>query len=578
MDVWITDSQDEQSIEELYRDAEQLHIPIFQREYVWGKREFEDLCRDIELIRDSIEKSQFMGAIVGYERPRIKTVVGRLRALDIVDGQQRLLTLYLFIMAVANKFSSYDVDESAEIIREFLLLRDRKGLSINTRVVPSYKDRSQFRIIWDKLVATKALKDILDQNPPNPPKASGSSSGKIIKQYSRINAYINKELPGSKDDAIDFLKQLLDTLTTKLTFVHLKLNDPSVATKIFQRLNFRGVKVGIVDLVRNDIFSRVDNDPEESIRIFDNVWRPFEDAFENKAEGFFFPFCLIHNSNIQKSELFSELRVLWHDKSPEEIVEQMKPYQRPYLALINGKSDYDDIEINQQITRFHEMRAPSAIFAFLLQVLERYQNDLIAAKIVIEVFAFVESFLVRRAIVGYEPTGLHAVFKSLWESVASNASVDTVKHYILSKPTIQYPDDESISKAINVRPLAKVKICSFLLKEYDRKLPGDTPSDDPTIEHILPQTYSKKGPWANHFDEEAHKKYVDTLANLIPLSQPLNSSVKTSEYSNKSSRYLSESMFTTPRYISQKWSEWNEQSINERNQELKEWVLNRWKY
>lgn len=94
MSNWITDSQDEQSLEDLFRDADQIHIPIFQREYVWAKQEFDNLIHDITLIKDSVENAQFLGAIVAYERPRPIEVVGRLRVLDIVDGQQRLLTLF----------------------------------------------------------------------------------------------------------------------------------------------------------------------------------------------------------------------------------------------------------------------------------------------------------------------------------------------------------------------------------------------------------------------------------------------------------------------------------------------------
>ena len=131
-----------------------------------------------------------------------------------------------------------------------------------------------------------------------------------------------------------------EIVTRNFTFVHLKLNDASVAMKIFERLNFRGVRVGIEDLVRNEIFSRCEDEPREATNLFNHHWRPFIDKFNGSAEGFFFPYCLIHNSNITKSELFTELRKVWNGLSPMEIIDHMKPYQTPFLAIDKDINNY----------------------------------------------------------------------------------------------------------------------------------------------------------------------------------------------------------------------------------------------
>ncbi len=143
MSDWITDSQDEQSLEELLRDTDQLHIPVFQRSYVWKQKQFDELLSDIRLIRSEVEASQFLGAIVAYERPRPAQIVGRLRTLALVDGQQRILTLIIFVMAVVECIASIDKEDAREIVQEYLLLSVRRGLDVNTRVIPSIADRSQ---------------------------------------------------------------------------------------------------------------------------------------------------------------------------------------------------------------------------------------------------------------------------------------------------------------------------------------------------------------------------------------------------------------------------------------------------
>ena len=178
MSDWITDSQDEQTLEELLRDIDQIHIPIFQRSYIWKQKQFDELQQDIRLVHEGIEESQFLGAVVGFERPRQREIVGRLRSLAIVDGQQRLLTLYIYVMALVECLSSIDKEDGAEITRELLLLSKRRGLEINTRVVPAFADRSQFRVLWDNINSPSVLQDNFDgNNAPLPPPPSGHPAG-----------------------------------------------------------------------------------------------------------------------------------------------------------------------------------------------------------------------------------------------------------------------------------------------------------------------------------------------------------------------------------------------------------------
>ncbi len=82
-------------------------------------------------------------------------------------------------------------------------------------------------------------------------------------------------MPQEEELQSSYLHEILDILTQRLTFVHLKLNDASAATKIFERLNFRGVKVEISDLVRNEVFSGVADNPSEAQRIYDTCMAPF---------------------------------------------------------------------------------------------------------------------------------------------------------------------------------------------------------------------------------------------------------------------------------------------------------------
>lgn len=571
----ITDSRDEQTLDDLRRDADQLHIPIFQRSYVWTTGQLKQLNDDIQLVRDGIEESQFIGAVITYELPRQHEVSGRLKSLAIVDGQQRLLTLSIYIMAVAELMAPYEPEEAALTVQDYLLLPPRPGLNINTRIVPAYADRNQFRGLWDRLNSPEVLQDQLLSNPPRPPAASGETFGKLSNQYRAIIREIKKGLPDSKELHLEHLRMLLGYVTRDLTFVHLKLNDASSATKIFERLNFAGVKVGIVDLVRNEVFSRANADPVEAQRLFADVWRPFEELFSGHAESFFFPYALIQDSNTKKSEIFTKLRQSWNEMSPEQVVQNMRVYQEPFMAVHDTLKVSSSLEVSIRLERLKRIRRPSVTYPFLMRILEGLQSGEVAEQQCVSILEGLEVFLVRRAILGYEPTGLHALFKSLWGDLPE-VSAKGLAEVVNSKPTIQWPIDTEVEAAVRNRSLAKANICGFLLQEFDRSLPGDVVEDAPSIEHILPQSYDPEGAWASSFSKEEHKKYKDTLANLIPLSTPLNSSLQAGEYSTKRARYLSESKFVTPRFLAQNYLDWTPISIEKRAADMAKWVVEKW--
>ena len=572
----ITDSQDEQSLDGLFRDSDQIHIPVFQREYVWKAAELKDLLEDLRLIRDDIENIQFLGALVSYERPRPHKVVGRLRSIDIVDGQQRLLTLYMFVLAIAELIVQYDVPLTAQIARDYLLLPHRRGLQVNTRIVPSYPDRTQFALLWDRLSGHEAFLKKLGDDKPSLPAQTGPAKGRLMTQHQRIIRFLQDRIRHTKStESVELLQEILTIVTERFTFVILELNDAATATKIFERLNFRGQRVGIVDLARNEIFSRVAEEPERAIKLFQDLWIPFLDNFEGRAEHFFFPYSLIHNSNSKKSELFRELRRIWNGKDPKGIISHMEPYHGPFMAVDRGLP-FGDLDIHIHLDRLKRLGRPSSVYPFLMMLLHSYAHDEIETRVVVDVLGLVESFLVRRAIVGYEPTGLHAMFKGMWHEVKGDLSITSVSSAIQKRRTIQWPSDVELRNAIRERGVAAARICRYLLVEYDRDLEGDNPEGDVTIEHVMPRSRKPGSKWAGEFTVEEHRKLLDTWANLIPLSKPLNESIQRGEYSDKRKRYVAESMFVTPRWVGNRWEEWTPRVLEERATALADWAVKRW--
>lgn len=590
--IKVTDSQDEQNYEDLFRDSDQVHVPPFQREYVWTLRELKQFVGDINLILDDQESLQFLGAIVTYERPRDAAAVGRLKTVAVVDGQQRLLTVMLFIAAIAENLADSDAELAASIVKEHLLIPPRTGLSANTRIVPAIKDRGQFaeicRRLNDKL--REHLTEPWEIRPP--PAGESATTGRLMTQYRRILKLTkphNEELVnsvGQLEEELDGTQlgtpdRLLQILIGKLQFVVLKLYDASVANKIFERLNYAGVRVDILGLVRNDVFARV-QDPDEASRTHEAVWRPFELRLGDFANGFFFPYCLIHNSNTKKSEMFHQLRRTWAGlrlESPRQVVDHLDPFVHAYMAVVAGRVDATEDDVAEAVLRLHRMDCPAAAYPFVMKILLEHEAGRLSTRRTADLLVLVEWFLVRRALCGFEPTGLHAVFKTAWEAIAGNPTQDAFREFVKERPTIQWPTDAAVSEAVRVRHLAKANICGYLLVELDRLLPGDHTDAQPSIEHILPQEIRGCPEWEGEWSREAHEEALHTLANLVPMSGELNSSMQNAPYIQKARRYQGESMYLTPRRVVSEFpNRWSPAELEQRANSLASIVVERWKY
>lgn len=275
------------------------------------------------------------------------------------------------------------------------------------------------------------------------------------------------------------------------------------------------------------------------------------------------------------SELFSQLRETWKSLGPEEIVGHMKPFQLPFLGVDSTGVHPESPDISIRLERLVRMRRPSSVYPYVMSMLHARDNEEISDGQCTDLLDTLETFLVRRAILGFEPTGLHALFKGLWAQLPQRNSTGFIS-VVVEKPTIQWPSDDDLTEAIQTRPLARTNICKYLLVEYDRSLPGDDVTANPTIEHIMPQSYEPKGEWSKLFSRDHHKNLKDTWANLIPLSSPLNSSLQADPYSLKRPRYKAESMFLSSRDLADKWEVWTPDSIEERAKVLCNWAIERW--
>ena len=238
-----------------------VKIPFFQRRYVWKEENWSDLYDNFF---DS-EIPGFLGSIILKGKKKMK--VTDPSECSVIDGQQRLTTLSIFVMALYDTLNENDkkffYDDLKNVIVRKDSVQDENGNPIYVpRVVHSHLDKSEF----DKVINLYSDNKIEEENPS------------LINQ---CYTYFYKRF---LDENYDSKKKLLNALiTTPIEIlVVISISDDADEQKVFDTLNSAGVRLTMADTIKNYLFNRVSiiidgnerNDfSDKVINIYNYTWK-----------------------------------------------------------------------------------------------------------------------------------------------------------------------------------------------------------------------------------------------------------------------------------------------------------------
>ena len=96
----------------IFEGVKQYVVPLFQRSYSWNKKEWLTLWEDLKELYDSENPRQhFMGSIVTIPAKSVPEGVAKFL---LIDGQQRITTVYLILMAIGDLYCERGEQEKYE--------------------------------------------------------------------------------------------------------------------------------------------------------------------------------------------------------------------------------------------------------------------------------------------------------------------------------------------------------------------------------------------------------------------------------------------------------------------------------
>lgn len=301
-------------------------VPVYQRNYDWSNVQCEKLFQDI-LTANKREHKHFMGTIVYI----VDLDGSTLNEVWVIDGQQRLTTMYILLKALydASKGISVRIEEE---IKEVMFNRncDEK---YKVKLKPIKSDNEQLLLL---------IKDKLDDMDRN---------SNIYKNYISFKGLI--------EETLDYGLEVNDILNgiKKLEMVEIVLDKSQgdEPQKIFESINSTGLELSLADLIRNYLL--MDDDNQELL--YENYWSEIEKNVGYRNLGDFVINYL--NSQISKSvnsknayRLFKE-HCESHCLSHEDVLKDLKRTSKYYGAFI-GENKYYGKEITDYLSAFYTIK------------------------------------------------------------------------------------------------------------------------------------------------------------------------------------------------------------------------------
>ena len=566
------------SVRSVFEVERRLSAPLYQRRYSWDQKNLEEFWEDVKRVEDGVSEALFLGAIILKHEGPSDPSAGILEEFLVLDGQQRIATLFLTLLAIALEWQEHGHANEATAIAETFLMSTRTTTKGKPRFFPTIPDTPEFVSLCRKLN--------VDWDVPHGAKfRAGRMSAALDYAQLEVRSRCVSE-NGFDGQSLNDLERIV---VDKVEIAAINIAERHQPNEVFDRLNRKGQVLTFGDLVKNEIFRRLAADAETAIRLYREHWEPFEESFADRQllDNYYYPFTLTVDDNAKVGGAFRVLSSHWDSTirddddaatTAELIIEDLSRFVPEYNALSAGAEYSPTPSIRECVERLARMPAPRVTYAYLIQLLWAQRLGTLSASDTAECLLIVESFLVRRAFSGLEPTGLHAVFKGLWRKNNGNpASLVTD----LQTRTIDFPDDAQLRRDILSKPFYGRRLDGYVLSELEIATHRTNPLTreqltDITVDHLAPK--SLKGSWVDQFpgDDEERSRVLNLLGNLVPLSQPDNSTKGATDWDDARRRLQNETIYRTTREVLEGNVTWGPQQIIERTKRLAEQVVLRW--
>lgn len=262
-----------------------IRIADYQRNYDWSRSEIEDLWRDI---KSTIEtgKDHFFGSLILQKLDH--------SLCEVVDGQQRLTTVFLFAARLRDEIRKLDVsaipattpNERAinvlSSVEDFIYGKDER------KAIPRY-DANVLLHSLAKSIFSQTDDPKADRDVPRRSRAEDRQATLPFRNaYHLVKELIDVELEGSHGslEKLVQIHKLSSALLDKLKVLPITTDSSDESLNVFMTTNDRGLPLGVFDLTRGQVLKALtlELDETKKKKVFVETLQDWEDILTN-VEG-----------------------------------------------------------------------------------------------------------------------------------------------------------------------------------------------------------------------------------------------------------------------------------------------------
>ncbi|MBU2924416.1 DUF262 domain-containing HNH endonuclease family protein [Colwellia sp. 1_MG-2023] len=516
-------------------------VPLYQRDYSWNKTHWNDLWLDIETNRKNDSK-HYMGSVVLVSKHK--------KQYDIIDGQQRLTTLTILVLAVVdtlNDLVKREIDVENNEKRIELLITDFIGKKSLSSL--NYENKIELNESNNPFFSTY----LTNFRKPVNIKSTIKSNKLLFDCFNYYKELIKEEI--FMDEDVSSLISFVEYISDSLLFIQITATDDLSAYLIFETLNDRGLDLSVTDLLKNYLFSIVDETDKSHVK---NIW----DVTINHVSYSGFPKFLRHywmmqNGLIQEKELFKTVKR--HINTPStafDLLNSMSEVSEVYAALSDSTHQLWEGEekVKRHIRELSLFNVTQCYPLLINAYLYLEHDDWIATLRICSVISF--RYMV---VSGLNPNALESKYNEACKAMNAGAAKTARDIFLILQPL--YVSDEDFERNFeskSIRTKRSAKLARYIVYSIENHLSEhsfDFEYDNGSLEHVLPENPSSE--WNENFPKDIEESFIYRLGNFTLLEPDKNRVIGNKNFEHKSEVYKTSRYELTKRFGFQKWNQEN---------------------
>jgi uncharacterized protein with ParB-like and HNH nuclease domain len=528
-------------------------IPLFQRPYTWGERQWRTLWEDILAFYGSSDNNHrsthFMGAVVTMPARSVPVGVSKFM---VIDGQQRLTTVAILLCAIRDRMGAEEQIQKRRIQNHYLTNDGYEGLEA-FKLLPTQGDRAAYTPII--------------QASPNLPDSQ------FRKAYDFFQHRLKER--DDEDNPLD-AKMVLEIIESSLMVVMINLSDTDDPYLIFESLNFKGSPLEQSDLVRNYFLMRFPVIEQQVI--YDDLWLPMQMRLGPSLTEFMRHYLGSEGEEVRKGDVYAAIKRMVSDSDPASV--RLLMTRMAQMAVFYSRIATLTLETEEKLgkyfTFFRRLDFGTA-YPLLLSLYEDFTDGQFGEDEFVSCLQILDSYIVRRMVVGVPSNSLSGTFIGLCKNKPVTETPSAWLSTALAKESKnrRWPADKEFMESWLRSAIYPSRVCQVILERIEEGFGHHegVSFEEATIEHVLPQTLSAE--WELALGENAaliQAEWLHTIGNLTITGY--NPELGNQSFSEKQ-KVFAQSHFELNRYFAN-LTLWCDDQIRQRSQDLFRTALALW--